>query len=495
MKEKNLNNINVYNQKMIIGNREVDSVNGEFISVTNPADGSVVGTVPNGCSTDVKKAVESSDSAFYVWKKVDSKDRAKRMINAATMVSEKKQEIAKMLTIEQGKPLSESLGEVSQVIEILNYYAEEAKRIGGYVIPYKARHMCSMAVKEPIGVTAIIGPWNYPLALLALKIGPALACGCTAVVKPSSLTPLAAVEMIKSILHGGDFPPGTLNVITGYGSEIGVELCKNPTIRKISFTGSTDVGKSLMREAADGLKTLSLELGGNSPLIVWADADLETAVKDAVKRSYRNMGQICNSVNRIYVHKDIYEEFIHMFIEKTRCLKIGNGLDGGIDLGPMASRKAVERVKRHIEDALKKGAEIRYGGKKPDGKVFEKGYFFEPTVLTDVNHNMLVMTEETFGPVAPIMSVSNVDEAIKLANDSRYGLVSYAYTKNIDLVYKFVAELEAGTVVINHVSATNLDAPYGGIKESGFGRECGPYALEEYLYTKHISLNCRRLEK
>jgi len=475
--------------KLIIGGEEQESVSGKRVSVFNPANGNTVGTVPLANDVDVEKAVESANEAFPVWKDIPPTQRAEKMICAASNIKKKRERIAKILTLEQGKPLREALGEVDTFVAVLKQYAEEAKRIEGYVVPSMNKNLRSFVVKEPIGVCGLIVPWNYPLALLALKMAPALAAGCTVVVKPSIITPLATYELIKAILDKDGFPKGTINLITGRGNEVGESLVKNTLVRKVSFTGSTEVGKTIMDIAATSLKPLSMELGGNSPFIVWSDADLDLAVSSAVKRSFRNMGQICNSINRIYVHKGIYQEFLNKFIESTKKLKIGNGLEKDVDLGPMATQTGIERVKTHLKDAEEKGAKIIYGGKRPDGEIYQKGNFFEPTIITNVSHEMLIMNEETFGPVAPIMPVAEVEEAIELANSSRYGLVSYAFTSNLKLAFMFAERLEAGTVVINHVSPTNMFAPYGGIKDSGFGRELGHFGIEEYLYIKHINLN------
>jgi len=415
--------------------------------------------------------------------------RANFMHKAANLIRKHEEEISRLLTQEQGKPLLEARGEVRGAANAVDYYAEEAYRILGEVIPTNSARRRSLIIKQPIGVVGAIGPWNYPVGLLAWKVAPALIAGCTVVAKPASYTPLSAIKTFGCFVEAG-ISAGVLNLVTGSGSVVGDELVKNPIAKKIAFTGETDTGKEIMSKAGVNLKRLSLELGGSCPLIVCEDADLESAVKGGVYRSFRNMGQVCNSINRIYVDKAVVSKFIEMFVEETKKLKLGNGLEEPeIDLGPMITGEQREHTKRHIKDAINKGARVLCGGKEPAGEKFKSGFFFEPTVLTGVNHTMLIMQEETFGPVAPIMVVNDTEEAIKLANDTKYGLVSYVYTKDLKRAISIAESLECGTVDINNVSGGEVPYPYGGWKESGLGLELSHYGLEEYLEIKHIRVD------
>ncbi len=474
---------------LIIGEEKKPSVSNKDIEVYNPANGEVVGSVARGTEKDVNIALENAQKVFPIWRNTSFEERAEFLHSFAESIKSRKNEIAEILTREQGKPLSEAISEVETVSVFFHFYAEQARRIEGGIVKNQKENYKSFIIKKPVGVCALIGPWNYPLILLGQKIAPALAAGCTVVVKPPTLTPLAAYKMIECIFENKKFKPGTLNFITGTGKVVGNSLAESSLTDKISFTGSTETGKKLIKASAEKPRPLSFELGGHSPIIIWEDADLETAIAGVTKRSFRNMGQICNSLNRIYVHKNIFDEFVNGFISKTKELKIGNGLKAKIDLGPMASKEGIKKVKEHIKDAKLKGAKILFGGEVPEGKKYEQGNFFKPTILTNMSDDMLMMNEETFGPVAPLVPIKDADEAIKLANNTRYGLVSYAYTSDLRLAHKFAEEMEAGTVVINHVSPTSLYAPYGGIKESGFGRELGRFGLDEYLYKKHVHIN------
>jgi succinate-semialdehyde dehydrogenase/glutarate-semialdehyde dehydrogenase len=477
------------NPQLLIDGKWVDAQGGETFEVINPATSEVIAHVPQGGPQDVQKALEAADRAFKEWSILPPIKRASILRQAAQLARERREELGRLLTMEQGKPLKEAIGEINASADALEYFAEEARRMLGETIPTDSPRRRSIVIKQPVGVVVAIGPWNYPVLLLAWKLGPALIAGCTVVAKPPSATPLAATRFIALLQEAG-VPPGVVNIVTGPGGKVGRALVENPLCRKVSITGQTETGKEIMRLAAGGLKRLSLELGGHCPLIVCEDADLNAAVKGGVYRSFRNMGQICNAINRIYVHDSIFQLFVDQFVKETAVLTIGNGLENPVvDLGPMTTESGRQKVREHIQDAVSKGAKILYGGKEPSGQEFERGFFFEPTVLVDVNHEMKVMREETFGPVAPIMAVTSLDEAIEYANDSPYGLVAYVYTKDLVKAITTAERLEYGTVGINNVAGGEVAFPYGGWKESGMGVENSSRAVEEYQQLKHIRID------
>lgn len=475
--------------RMLIDGEWVDAQEGETFEVINPATSEVIAHVPKGGLKDAQKALEAADRAFKEWSILPPIKRGIILRQAAQLARERREELGQVLTMEQGKPLKEAIGEINASAEALEYFAEEARRMIGETIPTDSPRRRSIVIKQPIGVVVAIGPWNYPVLLLSWKLGPALIAGCTLVAKPPSEAPLAATRFIALLQEAGA-SPGVVNIVTGPGSEVGKALVANPLCRKVALTGQTETGKEIMRLAAEDLKHLSLELGGHCPLIVCEDADLDAAVKGGVYRSFRNMGQICNAINRIYVHESIFEPFVDKFVKETATLKIGNGLEKpDVDLGPMTTEAGRQKVREHIQDAVSQGAKILHGGKKPSGQEFEKGFFFEPTVLVDVNHEMKVMKEETFGPVAPIMAVASLEEAIEYANDSPYGLVAYLYTRDLTKAITAAERLEYGTVGINNVSGGEVAFPYGGWKQSGIGVENSSHAVEEYLQMKHIRID------
>ncbi len=390
--------------------------------------------------------------------------------------------------MEHGKPLGDARKEIKGAIDTLEYYAEEARRVYGEVAPSKSATSRSLVIRQPVGVVAAIAPWNYPVTLMAWKLAPALAAGCTVVVKPPALAPLAC-GMVAALVGESGLPPGAVNVISGPSGQVGEELLSNPITRMIAFTGSTETGKFLMAAAAPDLKKLLLELGGHTPMVVFKDADLDRAVADGVKRSFRNMGQICNAVNRIYVEKDIAEEYIRRFVDQTALLTIGDGLaNPNVDLGPMIDADGVLRTQAHVDDALRKGARLLYGGKRPEDPALRQGYFYEPAVLTQVTRDMLVMHEESFGPIVGIDTFTGLDEAVELANSTQYGLVTYAYTRDLATAFKFSERVESGSVAINTVSPDSLYAPYPAWKQSGIGLELSHFGIEEYSQVKHILL-------
>lgn len=460
--------------------------------VVNPATGEAFAEVPKGTKEDVDLALQAAARAFTQWKDSLPSERASLLEKARAILLERLPGIDRLLTQEQGKPLKEAEGELKAAAATLEYYARKAEEIKGEVLPARVKGMRNLVLKQPVGPVVAIGPWNYPVLLIAWKVAPALAAGCTVVVKPASQTPLAVTELVKCFADA-EAPKGVINLITGSGKELGEALIRHPLTAKVAFTGETETGRQIMRAAADGIKRITLELGGHCPLIVAVDADIEAAVEGGVYRSFRNMGQICNSINRIYVEGAIYEDFVEAFVQRTRRLRIANGLEEpDADLGPMIDEAAREKTRRHIRDAVAKGAKILYGGKEPEGEQYKRGYFFEPTVLTDVNHEMIVMTEETFGPVAPIMRVSSLEEAINYANDCIYGLVAYLYTRDLDKGLRAAEALEYGTVGINNVAGGEVEYPYGGWKQSGLGIELSAHGLEEYLLVKHIRIRSLR---
>lgn len=458
------------------------------IKVVNPATGEVFAEVPQGGEEDVERALQAATRAFTQWKNSPPSARASLLKKTREILLERLPNMARLLTQEQGKPLSEAEGELKATASVLEYYARKAEEIKGEIFPQKSRSVRNLVIKQPVGPVVAIGPWNYPVLLIAWKVAPALAAGCTVVVKPASQTPLAVTEFVRCFADAGA-PKGVINLITGSGSEVGEALVRHPLTAKVAFTGETRTGRRIMQVAANGIKRITLELGGHCPLIVAADADIEAAVKGGVYRAFRNMGQVCNSINRIYVEAPIYDDFVEAFVQRTKHLRIANGLEEpDADLGPMIDEAAREKVRRHIRDAVEKGAKVQYGGREPEGKEYKKGYFFKPTVLTNVSHKMVVMTEETFGPVAPIMRVSSLAEAVRYANDSNYGLVAYLYTQDLDKGSRAAEALEYGTVGINNVTGGEVDYPYGGWKQSGMGIELSEYGLEEYLLLKHIRI-------
>jgi succinate-semialdehyde dehydrogenase len=471
--------------KMLINGEHVSSLSGKTDVIYNPANQEPVAQVGVGSRREARLALEAAKNAFADWAATSAADRAEMLHQAALEVREEADEISHLLTLEQGKPLKNARAEVIASAQVLEYYAEEGRRnMGEWIAASGSR---SLVIRQPIGVASLITPWNFPVDLLAWKVGPALAAGCTFVAKPPSLAPLAATEFVKAISEAG-LPAGVANVVHGPGREVGAELVENPISRKIAFTGETETGRWIMERAARSIKRVSLELGGQSPFIVCEDADLETAVAACAQRAFSNMGQICFSINRIYAAEKIAEEFTSRLVERTKKLKLGDGMNPEVNLGPMFSEAARQKTIDHIADAVAKGAELLCGGREPEGKAYAKGYFFLPTVLDGANHTMRVMREETFGPVAPIMRFKTLKEGIDLANDSEYGLAAFAFTESLRTALFLAERLEAGGIGINTGTVMELQAPFGGWKQSGLGRELGPYGLEEYLELKHIRI-------
>ncbi|MFZ2470630.1 MAG: NAD-dependent succinate-semialdehyde dehydrogenase [Methanothrix sp.] len=475
----------MHQSHMLINGEEVASSSGRVEIIRNPANQQPVAEVAVGTRQDARLALQAAKKAFPIWSATPSLKRAYLLHDAARLVRERAEEIARLLTLEMGKPLKNAKMEVLSSADVLDFYAEEGRRNFGEWI--SSSHGRSIVLRQPVGVAALITPWNYPVDLLAWKVAPSLAAGCTFVAKPPSKAPLAATEFVRAVSDAG-LPAGAANVVHGPGGVVGAELVENPISRKIAFTGETQTGRWIMAHAAAHIKRVSLELGGQSPFIVCPDADIEAAAASAAQRAFSNMGQICISVNRIYVAQEVAEEFTKLLISCAERLKIGNGLEPDVDLGPMFSREQRERTQGHVADAIEKGAELLTGGREPEGEGFEKGYFFRPTVLDEADHSMRVMREETFGPVAPIMKFKTLEEAIALANDSEYGLAAYVFTNDLKTALRVAEGLEAGGVGVNVNSVVDLQAPFGGWKESGLGRELGHYGLDAYLETKHIRL-------
>jgi succinate-semialdehyde dehydrogenase/glutarate-semialdehyde dehydrogenase len=475
----------MHQSQMLINGEDVASLSGKVEIIYNPANQEPVAQVAVGTRQDACQALQAAKKAFPIWSATSSQERAKILHAAAHLVRQRAEQIARLLTLEMGKPLKNAKMELLSSADVLDFYAEEGKRNFGEWIT--SSHSRSIVLRQPVGVAALITPWNFPVDLLAWKVGPCLAAGCTFVAKPPSKAPLAATEFVRAVSEAG-LPAGAANVVHGPGSEVGAELVKNPISRKIAFTGETQTGREIMAHAAAHIKRVSLELGGQSPFIVCPDADLEAAAAAAAQRAFSNMGQICISVNRIYVAEEVAEPFTEQLVRRAERLKIGDGLLPDVDLGPMFSRAQRERTKEHVSDALEKGAELLSGGSEPEGESYEKGYFFQPTVLGEADHSMRVMREETFGPVAPIMKFKTLEEAVALANDSEYGLAAYVFTNDLKTALRAAEGLEAGGIGVNVNNVVDLQAPFGGWKESGLGRELGHWGLEAYLETKHIRL-------
>jgi succinate-semialdehyde dehydrogenase len=470
---------------MLINAEPVASLSGRVEIIRNPANQEPVAKVSVGSRRDAQMALQAAKKAFPAWSQTSSQKRAELLHAAADLVRERMEKIARLLTEEQGKPLKNARAEVLSSADVLDYYAEEGKRNVGEWIT--SPHSRSIVLRQPMGVAALITPWNYPVDLLAWKVGPCLAAGCTFVAKPPSEAPVAATEFVRAVCDAG-LPAGAANVVHGPGSEVGAELVENPISRKIAFTGETETGRWIMAHAAAHIKRVSLELGGQSPFIVCPDADIDKAAAACSQRAFSNMGQICISVNRIYVAEEVAEPFTERLVQNAERLRIGNGLEPDVDLGPMFNDSQREKTREHVNDALNKGAELLSGGREPEGEAYRKGYFFRPTVLGQADHSMRVMREETFGPVAPIMKFKTLDEAVQLANDTEYGLAAYIFTNDLKTAFRAAEGLEAGGIGVNVNNVVDPQAPFGGWKESGLGRELGHHGLDAYLETKHIRL-------
>ncbi|MEH7010351.1 NAD-dependent succinate-semialdehyde dehydrogenase [Neobacillus niacini] len=455
-----------------------------FTDVINPATKEVIGAVPTGGAFEAEQAVDAAHKAFKAWSKKTAEERSQLLMKWYQLIDENKHEIARIMTMEQGKPLKEALGEVQYANGFISWYAEEGKRIYGETIPASQPNKRILVRKEPVGVVAAITPWNFPAAMITRKVAPALAAGCTCVVKPANQTPLTALKMVE-LAHEAGIPNGVLNVITGRSSEIGEVWLKDPRVTKITFTGSTEVGKTLMRGAAENVKKVSLELGGNAPFIVMDDANLVKAAEGLVQSKFRNAGQTCICTNRVYVQEGIADKFIQFFQAELEKLKVGNGLEEGTDIGPLIDKAAYKKVEGLVNDAVKKGGKVTYSGLKPDE---DNGYFYAPTILTAILDDMECMKDEIFGPVAPISTFKTEEEVIERANNSRFGLAAYVYTENLSRSFRITEQLEYGIIGLNDSLPSAVQVPFGGYKESGLGREGGHFGIEEFLEVKYISI-------
>ncbi|SFD27060.1 succinate-semialdehyde dehydrogenase / glutarate-semialdehyde dehydrogenase [Pseudomonas citronellolis] len=456
---------------------------GPTYAVRNPATGEVVAEVPRGGAEETNAAIAAAERALPAWRGLLAKERAARLRRWAELMLASQDELARLLSREQGKPLAEAKGEVAYAASFLEWFAEEAKRVYGDVIPSPKTDARIVVTKQPIGVVAAITPWNFPLAMVTRKVGPALAAGCTLILKPSEETPLSAFALAVLAEQAG-IPAGVFNIVSGDAPAIGGALQASGVVRKLSFTGSTRTGKLLMRQAADTLKKVSLELGGNAPFIVFADADLDAAVRGAMASKFRNTGQTCVCVNRFYVQDEVYEAFTAKLAEAVRALRVGNALEGDTEQGPLINEAALAKVEQHVGDALEKGARLLCGGQRHA----LGGTFYEPTVLAEANAGMLIAGEETFGPVAACFRFRDEAEVLRLANDTPYGLSAYFYSRDIGRVWRMAEGLEAGMVGINEGIISTEVAPFGGIKESGLGREGSKYGLDDYLEIKYLLL-------
>ncbi|MFC5411912.1 NAD-dependent succinate-semialdehyde dehydrogenase [Larkinella bovis] len=458
----------------------VNAASGAVFEVTNPATGEVVATVTDLDRDDVRRAIDAAYDAWPAFRDRTAKERAVLLRKWFNLILEHKEELARLMTMECGKVLTESRGEVEYGASFIEWFAEEARRTYGDVIPANTRDKRIVVTRQSIGVVATITPWNFPLAMITRKVGPALAAGCPVIVKPPTETPLTALALAVLAEKAG-FPPGVFNVVTtAHNVEAGLELCENSKVRKLSFTGSTATGKLLMKQCASNLKKISLELGGNAPFIVFDDADVDAAVKGAMASKFRNSGQTCVCVNRLYVHERVYDEFVEKLTKAVTTLRVGNGLDGDAQIGPLINEKGVDKVKRHLADALEKGARVAVGGHELGG------LFFQPTILTDATAEMIIAQDEVFGPVAPVFRFSDEQEVIELANATPYGLASYFYSKDINRCWRVAEALDYGMVGINDGMISTEVAPFGGIKESGIGREGSKYGMDYFTEIKYM---------
>ncbi len=473
----------LFRQQACIGGEWLDAMSGRTVAVSDPALGRQIGTVPDMGEAETTAAIEAARAALPAWRARTAKERAAILRKWFELIVRHEEDLAALMTLEQGKPLHEARGEIRYAASFIEWFAEEAKRLYGEVIPSPAADKRLVVVREPIGVCAAITPWNFPAAMITRKAAPALAAGCTMVVKPANETPFSALALAELALRAG-VPAGVLNVVTGDAVAIGGVLTSDPTVRKLSFTGSTPVGRLLMSQCAGTVKKVSLELGGNAPFIVFDDADIDSAVEGALQAKYRNAGQTCVCVNRFYVHDAVYASFVERFVRRVGELRVGNGFAPDTEIGPLISPRAVAKVGELVDDAVRKGAEVALGG----AVHAEGAQFFQPTVLTGVASGMRVLDEEIFGPVSAIVRFSSEDEVVRMANDTIYGLAAYFYSRDIGRVWRVAEQLEYGMVGINTGLISNEVAPFGGVKQSGLGREGSRSGIDDYLETKYLCM-------
>jgi succinate-semialdehyde dehydrogenase/glutarate-semialdehyde dehydrogenase len=473
----------LFRQQCYVDGQWADADSSETIVVSNPATGAAVGTIPRMGAAETRRAVEAADRALPAWRAKTGKERAAILRKWFDLMLANQDDLALIMTTEQGKPLAEAKGEIAYAASFIEWFAEEAKRVYGDVIPPHQADKRIVVVKQPVGVCGAITPWNFPAAMITRKVGPALAAGCTIVVKPATQTPFSALALADLAERAG-LPKGVMSVITGPAKEIGGELTANPTVRKITFTGSTEVGRVLMQQSAQTVKKISLELGGNAPFLVFDDADLDAAVEGAMLSKYRNAGQTCVCANRILVQDKVYDAFAGKLADKVKALKVGPGTEAGVNIGPLIDANAVAKVEEHIEDAVAKGARVVTGGKRHA----LGGLFFEPTLLTGVDTRMKITREETFGPVAPLFRFASEEQGLAMANDTEFGLASYFYARDIGRIWRVGEGLESGIVGINTGIISTEVAPFGGVKQSGIGREGSKYGIEEFLEVKYLCI-------
>ncbi|QBJ34520.1 NADP-dependent succinate-semialdehyde dehydrogenase [Hafnia alvei] len=478
-----LNDPTLFRQQAFIQGKWCDAESKKTIEVTNPANAQLLGTVPKMGANETRAAIEAANQALPAWRALTAKERATILRRWFDLMMANQDDLAKLMTLEQGKPLAEAKGEIAYAASFIEWFAEEGKRIYGDTIPGHQADKRLIVIKQPIGVTAAITPWNFPAAMITRKAGPALAAGCTMVLKPASQTPFSALALAELAQRAG-IPDGVFNVVTGSASEVGNELTGNPLVRKLSFTGSTEIGRQLMQQCAKDIKKVSLELGGNAPFIVFDDADLDKAVDGALASKFRNAGQTCVCANRLYVQDGVYDAFAKKLQAAVEKLTLGDGLAQGVTTGPLIDEKAVAKVKEHIEDALSKGARIITGGQPHE----LGGNFFQPTILVDVPASAKVAKEETFGPLAPLFRFKDEADVVAQANDTEFGLAAYFYARDLSRVFRVGEALEYGIVGINTGIISNEVAPFGGIKASGLGREGSKYGIEDYLEIKYMCI-------
>ena len=479
----NLQDQSLFHEQCFIDGKWIDADSEETIAVNNPATGEILGTIPKMGAAETSRAIAAANKALPAWRSKTAKERAVILRKWYDLMLENQEDLAILMTLEQGKPLAEARGEILYSASFIEWFAEEGKRIYGDTIPTPNTNWRIVVTKEPIGVCAAITPWNFPSAMIARKVGPALAAGCTMVCKPATSTPYSAFAMADLAARAG-VPAGVFSVLTGSSSQIGSEMTSSPIVRKLTFTGSTEIGKMLAEQCAGTMKKLSMELGGNAPFIVFDDADIDAAVEGAIVSKYRNAGQTCVCANRLLVQEGVYEEFAAKLSKAVGELQVGNGMDTGVTQGPLIDIAAVEKVESHIADAVGKGARVVIGGKRHAAG----GTFFEPTIMVDVTTDMAVTREETFGPIAPLFRFKTEEEAIQMANDTEFGLASYFYSRDIGRVWRVSENLEYGIVGANTGVISTEVAPFGGVKESGLGREGSKYGIEDFLELKYICM-------
>ncbi len=479
----NLKDNNLFRQQCYINGSWQDADSGEAIDVTNPATGEKLGTVPKMGADETRRAIEAAETAFLSWRKTTAYEKSQVLRRWFELMMEHKEDLSIIMTAEQGKPINESRGEINYAASYIEWFAEEARRVYGDTVPAHSNDKRIILIKQPVGVTAAVTPWNFPAAMITRKAAPALAAGCTMVIKPATATPFSALALAELAERAG-FPPGALSVVTGSARAIGGELTGNPIVRKLTFTGSTEIGKKLIEQCAGTVKKTSMELGGNAPFIVFDDADLDAAVQGAIESKFRNTGQTCVCTNRLLVQDGVYDAFAEKLVQAVAKMKVGNGMEEDTEQGPLVDVGAMETVEELVQDAKDKGGKVLLGGKRHE----LGGSFYEPTVMTNVTTEMRVAREETFGPFAPLFRFKTEKEAIKMANDTEFGLASYFYTRDVGRIFRVSEGLEYGIVGINAGLISTAVAPFGGVKESGFGREGSKYGMEDYMEVKYLCM-------